>query len=99
MEIDSEKYKKLIAHIMAQFKMLETELLAHKAVCFALGQTLISDMEESLEAARNSPAVHQVINKKYDKPLETLLQRIDEQDQGEALLQWFQGWKPEGPAN
>ena len=66
MEIDERKYKKLIIEIIAAFKKLDTELLAHKMVFEALIKPHYSDAEHSLESAINNPRIQKIMREKYD---------------------------------
>jgi hypothetical protein len=100
MEISFEKYKHLIRNIMAGFKELETELAAHQYVL--QGIKLLLDpqyVEQSLEIARTSPRLVTEMNQKYDKPLETLLENLDQAHLDRAFLELMRTWRPQGPPN
>lgn len=99
MEIDERKYKKLIIEIIAAFKKLDTELLAHKMVFEALIKPHYSDAEHSLESAINNPRIQKIMREKYDLPLERLLKQVDESVRKNSLLKWVEEWKPSGPVN
>lgn len=96
MEIDRRKFRNSIIKVMTGFKQLETELLAHRLLVHALNFQY-SDVEETLEVARNSVQVQEMMRQKYDVPLEAVLKRFDESSPGQDLFGWIQEWKPSGP--
>jgi hypothetical protein len=94
--VDKEKYKRLIQQFFESFKALEKELTAHQMVILSL-KTQFSDLDESLEVARNSPLLERQMYEKYDVVLEKLLKLIDEAAADQDLFRLFQEWKPKGP--
>ncbi len=99
MEIAPEKAKKIIGFIFVHFKALESEILAQRLVLFGL-KVLLDDpgeIERGLEQARQSPALQQVMNEKYDAELERLLRLVDQAKWDQEFSKWIASWKPKGP--
>jgi fatty acid/phospholipid biosynthesis enzyme len=94
-DVQKEKIIKAFDFILDAFKKLETELLAHQAVILAL-KTQISDLDQSLEFARKSPAVLQMIEKKYEQIRQSAHSQLDSM---ESVSQFFLEWNPAGPLN
>jgi hypothetical protein len=101
MEIDKEKLKTLLAITVSNFKMLETELLVYKTVFRAVGVSLdiTDEMNQALEQGRNSTAVKQAMDAKYDGSLATLLEGLDQAASAQEVLEFLHSWKPSGPPN
>jgi len=101
MDIDNEKLKHFIMEIMGNFKELETEILAAKAVILAL--TVAYDLgnpEVLIQTARNAPKIRQMMADKYDAPREEFLARFDRAaEMNDTILEYLRLWKPEGPAS
>jgi hypothetical protein len=100
MNADSEKQKQAITWFVTQFKKLELEILAHRAVFLWADQMLHigPELEQGLVKARESPVIHTILEKKYGPVLEELLKAADEA-RDQAFSEWMKEWKPEGPAN
>ena len=98
MEAKPEKLKQVLSLILSHLKVLETEVLALRAV-FATVKRLgvVSDLDERLHAA--TLAAEQTMSAKYDTPLENALKRIDESAFDELLVKLLEKWKPTDPVN
>ncbi len=100
MEIDLETYKKLIAAVFKNFKMLESELMAYR-LAFVAMKTVDpdSDLDQFLERARSSAALRQQMIQKYDAPVEKLLKQVHQAAVDQELLELLRSWNPTGHTN
>lgn len=102
MNIEAEKLKKLLLHIITSFRRMEHELLAHALLVVGLKKTMGMDRELDalLEEARNSPEVKKQLQEKYDEPLAKFLANIDEAELNQQILEFLEKWQPKaGPPN
>jgi len=100
MEIDIEKFKRLLGYVFQSFKALETELLAYRVVFHAMTRSSPNlRVDEMFERARSSAQIQEVMNRKYDEPMERFQKIVDQAASDQELLKWFQDWKPQGPTN
>ena len=67
MEIDKEKFKRLILWFLSQCQGLEEELLAYKTLCAALS-TAVGDLDESLQAVRRSQRRRRLVPRSLSEP-------------------------------
>ena len=103
MEIDKEKFKKLITFVINNFKAIETELVAFQLTLHALKQVRPSEaefFETSLKAARISKPLQDQMRQKYDVALDRFLQQGEQSEPAEWALKFLQEWQPpKGPVN
>ena len=102
MEANKEKLRQLFVTATANFKMLETEILALRVVIASLQKMtgVEGDVEPLVEMARKTPNVQAVMNAKYDAPLARCLEQFDKGAEiNDKILEYLRSWKPQGPAN
>lgn len=94
MEVDPEKFRKLVEVILRDFANLEEQLLAFRAVLTVAQQTKPFDppLLDQWEEVRSDPAIRAEIEKKYAPLRARLQQAIEDQD----LLRFLEQWPPTG---
>jgi hypothetical protein len=99
MDIDKEKLKQFIVGMMANFKELETEIMAPRAVIASLSMMYdIADPEALIEAARNGSTIQKAMVDKYDAPREEFLAQFDKSaEMNEKIVELLRLWTPKGP--
>ena len=99
MDIDNEKLKQFLVEMMAQFKELETEIMATRAVILSLSIMYgITDPEALIQTARNAPKIQKAMADKYDAPREEFLMQFDKAaEMNEKIQEFLRLWKPKGP--
>jgi hypothetical protein len=100
MEIDKDNIVRFIFYLFANLQKMETDLAAYQAVFLATKMLgIVSDLDESLEAAKQSVIARAEISAKYDNLRESVRQASEMAKSGQDLLKAFQEWKPQGPIN
>ena len=94
--MDREKLKDLLRFNIAELKKMHAELRAHEMTITALKLTLehaypgfSALADAALTASRQSPSLHEMMQKQYDEPLEKFLQQVSEaqtEEEVEKLL-------------
>ncbi len=100
MDIHKDQYKKLTAYMIGTFRKMETEILAYRVVIQAVKALNPGyPFDAALNQARCSSAVLEVMSKKYDEYLETLLKAIDQANEDQEISEFLRSWTPQGPIN
>ena len=94
MEVDPEKFRKLVEAIFRNFANLEEQLLAFRAVLTVAQQTKPFDppLLDQWEQVRSDPAIRAEIEKQYAPLRQQLQQAFEDQD----LLRFLERWTPTG---
>jgi len=81
-----------------QLKQYEGEVTAYR-ILFESLQHMTPDISWSKNLAKiqNSRRLQRQLHRKYDAPLEKLLEKIGRQISGQEVRSWLKTWKPTGP--
>jgi hypothetical protein len=99
MEIDPEKFKTILARMIADMKALETELLTYRVLVASLNSAHVVsyDLFEALEKTK-TPSLIAEIDHKYE-PWERLPQLVDQAALDQEVARLLESWRPKGPPN
>jgi hypothetical protein len=92
----------LIKFLVPQMKNAETELTAYRMTLEAFKQVFPQHtqlLDATLATSRQSPALADLMRKKWDEPLERFLQRESESPTVEGALEMFRKMPKDGPIN
>ncbi len=100
MEISKDQLKEFITRIFDNFKTIDLELSACKAV---LGAVHIYDPHdpiiEMVRDAKKNPRLIQQVDSIYAKRLALALAAIEQVSADQALAEFLKSWSPQGPPN
>ena len=100
MEITKEQFKQFITRLYGNFKTMELELSACKAVLAAVHIYDPHDpIIEMVRDAKQNPRLVQQIDAIYARRLETALAAIEKLSADQALAEFLRSWTPEGSPN
>jgi hypothetical protein len=100
MEISKDQLKQFITRTYANFKAMDLELSACKAVLAAVHIYDPHDpIIEMVRQAKGNPRLVQQVDAIYAKRLETALAAIEKFSADQALAEFLRSWTPEGPLN
>lgn len=107
MEIDPDKFKNLLVHLLENLRMMEIEALALRTMYAAARgwdtpEALAAnraDWESAMQMIRNHPNVKGQIARTYDPLIQTIKNAVDSAVAQQALTEFLKSWKPRGGIN
>jgi hypothetical protein len=101
MEIDAEKFRRLIVTLLENLRMMEIEALTLKML-FAGSQgwttetfpAHVEEFEQAMAFGRNNEGIKATIDKKYKPALQAFNQAMDGKAMEEVASEFLKNWKP-----
>lgn len=100
MDSRAEQLKRSVEQIAKVLRGLELELLAFHLTLLAFKKLHPAEgslFEVSLELAKQSQGIQQMMDQKYSKAVEQLHEQVEREQIEVAVATWIQSWKPTDP--
>lgn len=103
LQIDEDTFREWLLLYFDRMRDMETEVLVYRGAIEILRNQVPTETREVIDklvaGIRQKPEVKQILDEKYQRYREQVLEAVAKGTQDQALSRYLQEWKAKGPIN